>query len=66
MADHHNSVSWWKSTRSNDSYECVEVADLAVGVRGIRDSKDPGGTVLAVPAGQFAALLDGIKAGQLG
>ncbi|MDW5329073.1 DUF397 domain-containing protein [Plantactinospora sp. KLBMP9567] len=39
---------WKKSSRSNaGSAECVEVADDLGGAVGVRDSKDPGGPVLA-------------------
>ena len=64
MRDDHAPAVWAKSTYSSDEGECVEVATLAPSVRGVRDSKDPAGAVLAVPASQFAALLDGIKTGQ--
>ncbi|MEW2382989.1 DUF397 domain-containing protein [Micromonospora sp. NPDC047707] len=39
---------WRKSTRSNGSGgACVEVADNLPGLVAVRDSKDPGGPVLA-------------------
>ncbi|NJP34682.1 DUF397 domain-containing protein [Micromonospora thermarum] len=39
---------WRKSTRSNGSGgNCVEVADNLPGLVAVRDSKDPGGPVLA-------------------
>lgn len=44
---------WRKSSYSNYTNECVEVAD---GVR-VRDSKDPGGLVLAFTPAQWAAFL---------
>ncbi|MBQ1067150.1 DUF397 domain-containing protein [Micromonospora sp. D75] len=34
-------VTWRKSTRSNGSGDCVEVADGLPGVVGLRDSNDP-------------------------
>ncbi|MFY1624431.1 DUF397 domain-containing protein [Micromonospora sp. WMMD723] len=43
-----NGVRWRKSTRSNGGGgACVEVADELSGVVLVRDSKDPGGPVLA-------------------
>ncbi|MFJ8690172.1 DUF397 domain-containing protein [Micromonospora wenchangensis] len=43
-----NGVRWRKSTRSNGGGgACVEVADNLSGVVMVRDSKDPGGPVLA-------------------
>ncbi|RZT80389.1 uncharacterized protein DUF397 [Micromonospora violae] len=39
-------VTWRKSTRSNGSGNCVEVADNLAGEVGLRDSKDPAGAVL--------------------
>ncbi|MDM4720246.1 DUF397 domain-containing protein [Micromonospora sp. WMMA1363] len=41
-------AAWRKSTRSNGSGgNCVEVADNLPGRVAVRDSKDPGGPVLA-------------------
>jgi Domain of unknown function (DUF397) len=60
-------VLWFKSTYSTGGGECVEVADLAEGVRGVRDSKlGEGSPVLRLPAGQFAAFTDEIKTGRFG
>jgi hypothetical protein len=57
-------VMWRKSSHSGSSSEqlnCVEVASLPTGIVGIRDSKNPEGLHLAVPAKVFAQLVRGIK-----
>lgn len=57
---------WVKSRRSSGNAACVEVAAVADGHL-VRDSKlGDASPVLTVSAGQFAALLDGIKTGKLG
>lgn len=56
---------WSKSSRSNGNANCVEVA-AAGGVVGMRDSKDPGGPVLAVTPGGWVAFLAAAKAGRFG
>lgn len=38
---------WRKSTRSSNQGNCLEVADNLIGVVAVRDSKDPGGPILA-------------------
>ena len=58
-------VVWRKSSHSGSSSEqlnCVEVASLPTGVIGIRDSKNPAGPHLAVPAQVFRKMVRGIKA----
>lgn len=50
---------WMKSSYSGNQNECVEVA-LAQ-VIGIRDSKDPDGGHLGLPARAFAAFTDTVK-----
>jgi Domain of unknown function (DUF397) len=60
-------LSWVKSSYSGGSGgNCVEVAALPDGGRAVRDSKDPGGPVLAFAAGHWEAFVRGIKDGGLG
>ncbi|MFF0526562.1 DUF397 domain-containing protein [Actinomadura nitritigenes] len=55
---------WRKSSHSQGaSGECVEVA-RAAGVVGVRDSKDPGGPVLALAPAELRALAAEIKRGE--
>lgn len=54
---------WRKSSYSDSQLqECVEVAGLGW-VVAVRDSKDPGGAVLAFSPGEWRGLLEAIKAG---
>ncbi|MFJ9207137.1 DUF397 domain-containing protein [Streptomyces sp. NPDC102264] len=62
------SPRWFISSYSNNGGACVEVAVNLVASRGVvpvRDSKNPGGPVLDLPAGAFASFVAGIKAGNL-
>ncbi|MDI5940133.1 DUF397 domain-containing protein [Micromonospora sp. PTRAS2] len=54
------SATWRKSTRSNGSGDCVEVAGLP-GKIGLRDSKDPAGPVLIFEQAPWAAFIEGVK-----
>ncbi|MEW1860628.1 DUF397 domain-containing protein [Streptomyces sp. NPDC088194] len=58
---------WFTSSYSENGGQCVEVAANLAASRGIvpvRDSKDPGGPVLAFPADAFASFVGGVKAGE--
>ncbi|MBM0239895.1 DUF397 domain-containing protein [Micromonospora sp. ATA32] len=58
-------VTWRKSTRSNGSGDCVEVADNLSGRVGLRDSKDPNGPVIAYDARAWALFVSSVKHGTL-
>lgn len=56
-------ATWRKSTRSQQSGQCVELA-RAGGWVGLRDSKEPDGPILVFTAEEFAAFLDGAVKGE--
>lgn len=59
MPSPHDPTLWRKSRRSHDANACVEIAGVA-GAVAVRDSKDPSGPALAIPAaawGEFTAHL---------
>jgi hypothetical protein len=63
MADLTGAV-WHKSTRSGgNGGDCVEVAVNLPGIVAVRDSKDPAGGALVLTPSQWAAFLDGVRAG---
>ncbi|MFD9812504.1 DUF397 domain-containing protein [Streptomyces sp. NPDC059080] len=58
---------WFKSTHSNNGGDCVEVTAVLIASRGVvpvRDSKNPDGPRLSVPATAFASFVAGVKAGE--
>jgi hypothetical protein len=55
--------NWRKSTKSNPSGNCVQVADTGDGVA-VRDSKHPAGPVLRYTRAEFKAFVDGAKDGE--
>lgn len=59
-------VRWWKSTYSNPSGNCVEVARLGDGRVAVRNSRFPDGAVLVCPPVGIRAFVDEVKAGRLG
>jgi hypothetical protein len=62
--DQFQRAAWRKSSYSNGATQCTEVA--RVGTRtAIRDSKNPGGPVLLLTAGQMRTLTHRIKTGQV-
>jgi hypothetical protein len=55
---------WHKSSRSSDVANCVEVA-VAAGTVAVRDSKNPTGSVLAVPLPAWTAFTTAVGTGEL-
>ncbi|WP_399089778.1 DUF397 domain-containing protein [Streptomyces sp. BBFR2] len=59
-----DSLTWYKSSYSNENYACVEVAPDAPGVVPVRDSKAPEGPILSFPPNSFAQFVAGVKTGE--
>ncbi|WP_405084332.1 DUF397 domain-containing protein [Microbispora sp. NBC_01389] len=56
---------WRKSTWSgSDGGNCVEVAELSQGRRGVRDSKNPTGPALVFTTAEWDAFIQGVKHGE--
>jgi uncharacterized protein DUF397 len=55
-----STARWRKSTRSSNTSDCVEVAFAGRAV-GLRDSKNPTGPVLTLPAPALTALTDTLR-----
>jgi hypothetical protein len=67
MAARHDDLSrarWRKSTYSGQDGNCVEICDMPGGV-GIRDSKNPDGSVLHSTLRDWAAFILEAKAGEV-
>lgn len=54
-------AQWFKSSRSSGGEACVEVAWLAAGQVGVRDSKNPAGPALTFTPGAWDAFAAGMK-----
>ncbi len=68
-----SNAAWRKSSYSGgNGGQCVEVATATgresglAGVCAVRDSRDPGGPVLAFSPGQWRLFTAGVKAGRVG
>jgi hypothetical protein len=62
-----SSHAWFKSSYSGaNTTECVEVAALDAGMSGVRDSKDPAGSVLVFRPAAWAAFIAAVQRGEFG
>ncbi|MEV4285450.1 DUF397 domain-containing protein [Nonomuraea bangladeshensis] len=59
-----DNAAWRKATRSGDSGDCLEVAPLAGGWVGIRDSEHPEKPPYVVSRSVWNAFIDGAKKGE--
>ena len=58
---------WRKSTYSTKADNCVEISTELPGWVGVRDSKlGPSSPILAFTYDEWRALIDGVRAGELG
>ena len=56
-------VRWQKSSASNPSGNCVELAKLPDGAVAVRNSRDPSGPALIYTRAEITAFLRGAKDG---
>lgn len=57
-------VRWRKSTASNPTGNCVELAELPDGRVAVRNSRSPHGPVLVYTRAEIGAFLAGVRAGE--
>lgn len=63
--DNYETVQWRKSTASNPSGNCVELAELACGHVAMRNSRFPAGPVLVGSRAALAAFVLAARSGEL-
>lgn len=56
--------AWRKSSASNPTGNCVELAALLDGGVAVRNSRHPGGPTLVYTRAEIAAFLSGVRAGE--
>ena len=57
-------IRWRKSSASNPSGNCVELAELGDGAIGLRNSRYPAGPILVSTREEVAAFIRGIQSGE--
>jgi Domain of unknown function (DUF397) len=57
-------IRWRKSSASNPSGNCVELAELGGGAIGLRNSRHPAGPVLVSTREEVAAFIRSIRSGE--
>ncbi|WP_405164985.1 DUF397 domain-containing protein [Nocardia sp. NBC_01499] len=57
-------ANWFKSSYSNQGGDCVEIAHIAEGMVGVRDSKNPTGPALVFTSSAWDAFIVGAQTGQ--
>jgi hypothetical protein len=63
-ADQLPGARWRKSSASNPSGACVELAELPGGEIAMRNSRHPSGSALLYTRAEIAAFLTGVKSGE--
>ncbi|MGH3874940.1 MAG: DUF397 domain-containing protein [Pseudonocardiaceae bacterium] len=64
MRDDLSPAVWRKSTHSNNTGACVEVADLGGAGCAVRDSKNPTGPALLCTTAEWAVFTAGVRCGE--
>ncbi|MED7947620.1 DUF397 domain-containing protein [Streptomyces sp. BE20] len=57
-------LTWHKSSRSNESTNCVEFASSGGSVSYVRDSKNPSGPALVLSAAAHSAFIAAVSDGE--
>jgi hypothetical protein len=65
LTENYETVQWRKSTASNPSGNCVELAELAGGDVALRNSRFPAGPVLVGTRAAVAAFVLAARSGEL-
>ncbi|CAM4278094.1 DUF397 domain-containing protein [Nocardia ninae] len=58
-----STASWFKSSYSSPSQDCVEVAFLGGDGVGVRDSKNPNGAALVFSSSEWEVFIAGVASG---